>query len=58
MNQIEQSKLIITLRKQLKELTTKCNALEQENALLNHEMSKSKRPLKRLSKTSPLITIL
>lgn len=36
----ERDKIIARLQKQLKELTEKCNALEDEIALLNEEIRK------------------
>jgi len=54
----EKDKLIVSLQKQIQELSSKCNALEQEDALLSHEMHKTKKPLKRLVKTRSIITIL
>lgn len=41
MNNIsEQDKQIASLRQQLKEVTSRCNALEQENALLSYQLEK------------------
>ena len=33
-------KIIATLRKQLKDAASRCNALEQENALLTYQLEK------------------
>lgn len=34
----EKDKIIASLRKQLKEVVSRCNALEQENALLSYQL--------------------
>lgn len=34
----EKDKIIASLRKQLKEAVSRCNALEQENALLSYQL--------------------
>lgn len=36
----EKDKIIATLRQQLKEAVSRCNALEQENALLSYQLEK------------------
>jgi len=38
----EEDKLIASLRQQLQQTLQKCSALEQENALLSHELEKLK----------------
>lgn len=38
----EKDKLIASLRKQLRQALSKCIALEQENALLSHELERLK----------------
>jgi len=43
----EKDKIIASLRKQLKELNEKCSAQQQEIALLNEEIRRSKRVGKR-----------
>lgn len=35
-------KIIATLRKQLQDAVSRCNALEQENALLSYQLEKKK----------------
>lgn len=40
---VEKDIIIASLRKQLQELHQKCNALEDENALLNNEIERLKR---------------
>ncbi len=51
MNDIsDKDKLIISLRQQLRELNSRCNALEQENALLKYQLEKRKRLFRRLVK--------
>ncbi len=42
---LDKDKLIISLRNQVRELLSKCNALEQENALLNNELKRYERYL-------------
>lgn len=39
-------KIIATLRKQLQDAVSRCNALEQENALLSYQLEKEKKCLK------------
>lgn len=39
----EKDKLIASLRQQLQQALQKCSALEQENALLTHELEQLKR---------------
>lgn len=39
----EKDKLIASLRLQLQQVLQKCSALEQENALLTHELEQLKR---------------
>lgn len=36
----EKDKIIASLRKQLKDAVSRCNALEQENALLTYQLAK------------------
>ena len=36
----DKDKIIASLRKQLKEAVSRCNALEQENALLSYQLEK------------------
>lgn len=36
----DKDKIITTLRKQLKDAVSRCNALEQENALLSYQLEK------------------
>ena len=36
----DKDKIIATLRKQLKDAVSRCNALEQENALLSYQLEK------------------
>lgn len=36
----EKDKIIAALRQQLKEAVSRCNALEQENALLSYQLEK------------------
>ena len=36
----DKDKIIATLRKQLKEAVSRCNALEQENALLSYQLER------------------
>ena len=36
----DKDKIIATLRKQLKDAISRCNALEQENALLSYQLEK------------------
>lgn len=43
-------KLIASLRQQLQGANSKCSALEQENALLNYEINKLKRPAEEFPK--------
>lgn len=38
----DKDKIIATLRKQLKDAVSRCNALEQENALLSYQLEKKK----------------
>lgn len=38
----DKDKIIATLRKQLKDAVSRCNALEQENALLTYQLEKKK----------------
>ena len=44
---LDKDKLIASLRNQVRELSSKCSALEQENALLNYKLEK-KRKLQEL----------
>lgn len=39
----DKDKIIATLRLQLKDVVSRCNALEQENALLSYQLEKMKR---------------
>lgn len=41
----EKDKLIASLRQQLKVANSKCSALEQENALLSHQLNKKERKI-------------
>lgn len=50
----EKDKLIASLRQQLRRVLSKCNALEQENALLLHEFDRQKR-LDRSAKRGPVL---
>lgn len=36
----DKDKIIASLRKQLKDAVSRCNALEQENALLSYQLEK------------------
>jgi hypothetical protein len=36
----DKDKIIVSLRKQLKDAISRCNALEQENALLSYQLEK------------------
>ena len=38
----DKDKIIASLRKQLKDALSRCNALEQENALLSYQLEKGK----------------
>lgn len=50
----EKNKLIASLRQQLRRVLGKCSALEQENALLSHELERLKRPVRNAKKESLL----
>lgn len=50
----EKDKLIASLRQQLRQVLGKCSALEQENALLSHELERLKRPVRSAKKESLL----
>ena len=39
----DKDKIIASLRKQLKDAISRCNALEQENALLAYQLEKSEK---------------
>lgn len=39
----DKEKIIATLRKQLKDAVSRCNALEQENALLSYQLEKKEK---------------
>ena len=39
----DKDKIITSLRKQLKDAISRCNALEQENALLSYQLEKRKK---------------
>lgn len=51
MNDIsDKDKIIATLRQQVKEAVSRCNALEQENALLSYQLKKEGGEKCRLSR--------
>ena len=50
----EKDKLIVSLRQQLRHTLSKCSALEQENALLSHELERLKQPVSSAKKESLL----
>lgn len=39
----DKEKIIATLRRQLKDAVSRCNALEQENALLSYQLEKKEK---------------
>ena len=45
----DKDKIIASLRKQLKEAVSRCNALEQENALLSYQLEKMEESKKHYS---------
>lgn len=50
----EKDKLIASLRQQLRDALSKCSALEQENALLSHELERLKSPNKSVKRGNVL----